>query len=198
MEFSLGLSYPGQVGSLSEQYLVSCVPHSDCSGGNICQVLSFLQRSGQALSSDVPYTGRTTACPARANLAAAIDTWSFIGDRTGSPTVDQIKAALFNHGPVVAAIYASSSPFRKYTGGVFGADDESVCTAPKRPFAGGNKTGHVITIVGWGTLDDGRTYWIVRNSYGPDWGEDGYMRILAGCSSVASRAAYVVAEPLNG
>lgn len=40
----------------------------------------------------------------------------------------------------------------------------------------GTKTNHVVTAIGYG-VEDGQEYYIIRNSWGRDWGEDGYIRI---------------------
>jgi cathepsin B len=37
--------------------------------------------------------------------------------------------------------------------------------------------GHAVKILGWGTADDGTNYWICANSWGSNWGEDGFFRI---------------------
>ena len=37
---------------------------------------------------------------------------------------------------------------------------------------------HVVGVVGWGTDEDNNSYWVVRNSWGTEWGEDGFMRIV--------------------
>lgn len=69
-------------------------------------------------------------------------------------------------GPISAAINAN--PLSYYGGGIF--------DVPKCPseFADLN---HGVLVVGYG-VEDGVPYWIVKNSWGADWGEDGYFRIV--------------------
>jgi C1A family cysteine protease len=79
--------------------------------------------------------------------------------------IDQIQSDIMNNGPVVAG-YQVENSFMQYRGGVYipGADSQVV-------------GGHAVVIVGWGYDDRlGRGYWIVRNSWGTPWGENGYFR----------------------
>lgn len=67
-----------------------------------------------------------------------------------------------NEQPVAIAVMANQYAFKNYKIGVLEG-----CT--------GNRLDHGIVLVGWGN-DDG-DYWIARNSWGPRWGEEGYLRI---------------------
>lgn len=52
---------------------------------------------------------------------------------------------------------------------------------------------HYVTIVGWGT-EDGLDYWTFRNSWGPNWGEDGYFRLLRGINNRGMNTAVSYAQ----
>jgi hypothetical protein len=90
--------------------------------------------------------------------------------------VDAIKNAIYNYGPVAAAVCVDRY-FQAYTGGIF--TDPVPC----------RQVNHAIVLVGW---DDAGGYWILRNSWGTSWGEQGYMRIAYGTSQVGYAANYVV------
>ena len=74
-----------------------------------------------------------------------------------------IKRLVYNNGAVQTSIYAGDDSFHHYTGGVYDS-----CTS--------NNTNHGMVIVGYGT-EDGEDFWILKNSWGTNWGEDGYMRV---------------------
>ena len=76
---------------------------------------------------------------------------------------DQLKAAIAK-GPVSVTIDAVSDIFYYYTEGVI-TDDSC-----------GTKLDHAVTAVGYGT-EDGQDYYLVRNSWGADWGDRGYVKI---------------------
>ena len=77
---------------------------------------------------------------------------------------DQLLAALAQ-GPVSVTVDADSTQFRNYSSGVITSSD---C---------GTKLDHAITGVGYGTDEDGNDYYLVRNSWGAAWGDNGYLKI---------------------
>jgi len=66
--------------------------------------------------------------------------------------------------PVCVSVAAANIYFQLYTGGILNTES---CTG---------QLDHAVTAVGWGT-EDGQEYLIVRNSWGADWGEEGYIRV---------------------
>ena len=78
--------------------------------------------------------------------------------------VDNMMAEL-SRGPIICAMYVSDEFYNNYTGGVY-TDTTAY-----------NYSDHLISIVGYGTTNDGTDYWIGRNSWGTFWGEDGFFRV---------------------
>jgi hypothetical protein len=169
---------------LSEQHLVDCAEASDgfdigtCQGGYTVMVYDYLQRKGAPLESQVPYKERDATCDRDLAAKDKIANWGFVDEIGQVPEVDQLKAALCNYGPVSASVFVTPA-FKAYTGGVF---DEMAR----------GQTNHAVSLVGW---DDKRGAWLMRNSWGNWWGEDGYMWIKYGSNEIGSSAAWAVVEP---
>ena len=91
---------------------------------------------------------------------------------------NQMQEAMLQYGPL--SICVDATGWQDYSGGIFDGD----CS---------NQIDHAVQAVGWGS-DESGTYWIVRNSWGTSWGEDGYIRLPFGqnACSIANYAYYVV------
>jgi len=153
-----------QLISLSEQQIVDCDDSNNgCDGGWPIDALGYVQQCGGLEGEDdYPYTAYQGQCQFDPSLVKmqVSDVQSF------QPTEYAIQTAVQQYGPI--SICLDATKFDYYSGGIM---DENGCTS--------GYPDHAVAIVGWGS-EDGTNYWIVKNSWGADWGEDGYVRILRG------------------
>jgi hypothetical protein len=163
---------------LSEQHLFSC-GGGTCSGGwYISSALNYLQQYGTPDEACSPYQGGSgscsNSCPDWQSRASKISSWSWVANNTSA-----IEAALIN-GPLVAGFTVYADFYYRYNGGVYHWDHVS------QPVGG-----HAIVIVGY---DQPGQYWIVKNSWGPNWGEKGYFRIGFGEAGIENYVASIKAS----
>jgi cathepsin L len=169
--------------NLSEQAIVDCATDAGggdigtCSGGFTYRVYDYLQREGAPLEKDVPYLERDGTCNAKVKPHGKVANWGFVDQNGMVAPTDDIKAAMCKYGPVSSSVYVTSA-FKAYTGGVF---DE---------FAQG-PSNHAVVIVGW---DDARGAWLVRNSWGTWWGEDGHIWIKYGSNVIGKSAVWALVD----
>ncbi|KAM1045680.1 hypothetical protein ACFX2A_037479 [Malus domestica] len=109
-----------------------------------------------------PYQGSDGTCDMNRENEAAAKITNYARVTSNSET-DLLKAVSMQ--PVSVAIVASQA-FELYSGGLF-TDD--YC---------GTELNHAVTIIGYGTTEDGTPYWLIKNSWSTSWGENGYMKIL--------------------
>eukprot|EP00013_Stygamoeba_regulata_P005216 CAMPEP_0177640586 /NCGR_PEP_ID=MMETSP0447-20121125/6621_1 /TAXON_ID=0 /ORGANISM="Stygamoeba regulata, Strain BSH-02190019" /LENGTH=318 /DNA_ID=CAMNT_0019142665 /DNA_START=38 /DNA_END=994 /DNA_ORIENTATION=+ len=150
--------------SLSEQQMVDCDKvDQGCNGGLPSDAYQYLIKAGGSmLEKDYPYTAAGGSCKFDASkVVAKISNWTAV-----STNEDQIAAYLAQHGPLSIGINAG--PMQMYMGGV------------ANPwFCNPKNLDHGVLIVGYG-VDGSKPYWIIKNSWGPSWGEQGYYRIIRG------------------
>jgi hypothetical protein len=148
---------------LSEQAIVNCESESfGCRGGYVSKALDFIQEKGVPLESALPYTEKQTECSA-IPTSVKISGW----ETTARFSASSIMAAVAK-SPVVF-IQDVAPDFELYKNGVYSSDS---CY---RTGVGAGRA-HAMLIVGYNTVAD-PPYWIVRNSWGDDWGMAGYAHI---------------------
>lgn len=162
---------------LAEQWLISCTSAGDCGGGGVPSVYRALLPetdpdvvldecgdSGAVLEQYFPYVADDVPCECPYPHSYWIESWSYIVPQGHTPTREQIKQTIIDHGPV-SIMYSMSRALQAYTGGGFN-------------YRGDGKRTHVVVFVGWDDdYDNGqglRGAWIMRNSWGTGWGEEGY------------------------
>jgi hypothetical protein len=169
---------------LSEQWLVSC--NSDgwgCSGGFWAHDYHQWKTdpcggTGAVPESAFPYVASDVPCNCPYPHDYLINSWAYIGNDQSVPPVNSMKQAILDHGPISVAVYANSA-MQAYTGGIFNG-----CAS--------GTINHAVTLVGWDDNQGSSGVWIMRNSWGPGWGEGGYIRIPYNCSSIGYAACYIV------
>lgn len=157
----------GQLISLSEQDLVDCSKqNSGCNGGLMDYGFEFAVGNGGLCSEqDYPYVAfqewrcKDSSC----SKCDPITSYEDVAKSTAA------MEAACNEGPVSIAIEADQMSFQQYAGGVLTA-------------ACGTGLDHGVLLVGYGT-DGSDDYWKVKNSWGEDWGESGYIRLCRNCNA---------------
>jgi cathepsin L len=152
--------------SLSEQNLMDCSDsegNAGCDGGLMVQAFQYIiDNSGIDTESSYPYTAADGQCSySAANRGATIK--SYVNVTSGDEGDLQTKAYA---GPTSVAIDASQNSFQFYSSGVY-----------VEPQCSSTQLDHGVLVVGWGvdTSGGGGPYWIVKNSWGTDWGQSGYI-----------------------
>jgi len=157
---------------MSEQWLINCDANCNGCSGGWCPDAMF-QNTGCVYTADLAYTAANGTCGSSYTYHEKITNTQQVNGQ--NPTDDEIKQAIYDHGPVWATIDAGNN-FQNYNGGVMNSSD-------------GTTLDHAIVLCGW---DDSQSCWILRNSWGPNWGENnGYMRIGYGVSGVGSAAQWL-------
>lgn len=166
----------------SEQSVLNCGRNGGCNGDWPETALEQIRSSGVAHERDMPYTARVGPCNTSIPHPNTIDDYGYVGPESGVPSVQSIKDAIKAHGSVAVAV-AVDNAFANYRGGVF---------------KGTGYTGinHAVVLIGWRD-DPAGGYWILRNSWGDAWGENGNMRIRYGANLVGYGAMYAVVRPVT-
>ncbi|MDR3549609.1 MAG: C1 family peptidase [Candidatus Pacebacteria bacterium] len=179
-----------QAEDCSPQDLLACSRrNAACDGGFLDDAFEYIEEYGIASLSCQPYVENTTGEVATTKekcmplLCNSGDPVRKKFCKQGSGTVvygtERVKREIVARGPVATDMTAWDD-FSYYTGGIY------------RHTYGKGSGGHAVALFGWG-LDSATnvSYWIVMNSWGPEWGENGFIRIdMADTDSNVGQSAY--------
>lgn len=155
---------------LSEQQILNCIRIKDnpewggCQGGNTYLAFKFLKDAGFELNQEYQqaYQAAQNDCFVQKGENIKIVNWgwvdTFYSDGSNKPpSIEKVKEALVKHGALGASIFVSED--KPYLAGWF---DEKLDH---------KRTNHAISVVGW---DDAKGAWLIKNSWGENWGDQGF------------------------
>lgn len=170
--------------SMSVQEILSCTPNPhECGGQGGCQGatvelgMQWALKNSVSEEDQVPYEAQDTDCARKSpdeeiNLDVRLDKMQnkgleigLVGWQTVMPKnkAEPLMRAVIDWGP--AAISVAGDAWHEYGGGIFDGCPKDVIVD------------HAVTLYGFGEEDQSK-YWLIRNTWGPDWGENGYIRVL--------------------
>ncbi|EKE38251.1 hypothetical protein ENUP19_0257G0034 [Entamoeba nuttalli] len=167
---------------LSEQQLVDCsvsVGNKGCNGGSLLLSFRYVKLNGIMQEKDYPYVAAEETCTYDKKKVAV----KITGQKLVRPGSEKALMRAAAEGPVAAAIDASGVKFQLYKSGIYNSKE---CSS--------TQLNHGVAVVGYGT-QNGTEYWIVRNSWGTIWGDQGYVLMSRNKNNqcgIASGAAYPV------
>merc|ERR1711865_6745 len=150
----------GKLLKFAPQAFVNCVQNPQqcggsggCSGATMELAFNLTATMGMPLESDLPYSGHDQAC---APYTAAVKATGYV--KNPENDADGLETAIATKGPVSITVAAN---WGMYGGGVFSGGCNGICNLD-----------HGVVVVGYS-----KDYWLVRNSWGSGWGEEGYIRL---------------------
>ena len=174
----------------SENHAKECnFLETSCYGGNFDDLANLFSQTGTVLESCDSYVASDVICQTGCPYSKTLLDWRILSvNSTPDPLV--LKDYIYNHGPIYTSLYAGdisdptwTSEYNNYDGSYTLYYDQ-----PAYP------TNHAVLIVGW---DDnaihagGTGAWIVKNSWGTSWGDNGYFTIAYGSANIGQWASYV-------
>ncbi|GMS80336.1 hypothetical protein PENTCL1PPCAC_2511, partial [Pristionchus entomophagus] len=160
---------------VSPQEIIDCGGRGNCGGGEVTDVMEHARTVGMVEEGCNAYRANNGACTEffrcghcwPGNCYGVKNyTRYYVNEYGKVATREKIQAEIQAHGPLACAIGATPKFEFNYVGGVWA--EKSNLTS-----------NHIVTLSGWGVEEKTNTeYWIVRNSWGEEWGEKGWYRVV--------------------
>ena len=178
--------------SLSEQDMVDCVKNvgsinccDGCEGGEMYSVYQYLINKMDTTETQYPYLAIDENCHSISSNINNVKIKDFISLPIGDE--ETMVKAIYTIGPLSVGVDANQD-WQLYSKGIYNPSENECSSNPE-------DQDHGVIVVGYGT-ENGLDYWIIRNSWGKDWGENGYMRLVRGKNAcgVANSVIYPIVE----
>lgn len=170
----------GTLISLSEQNLLDCsnaFGNEGCIGGLSDYAFKYIQTNGGVnTEAAYPYEGRPSNCRYNPNIEV-VTLKGFVDIPRGDE--NKLTEAIANVGPIAIALDASHPSFAFYSEGIY---YEPACSS--------QVSDHTALAVGYGTIGTNTDYYLVKNSWGTNWGEKGYVRMARNKNNNCAIATY--------
>lgn len=161
-----------------------------CDGGNYEMVVNLFTQKGVVSEAADPYVAGDVGCNSSATPLKTVIDWRIISE-SAQASVDVLKNYLYTYGPIYTTLYAGFPAFNNYNG------------SGTLHYTGTEWPNHAVLIVGWDddlTYSGGKGAWIVKNSWGTDWGgtcgygsERGYFTIAYGSANLGMYSSFATA-----
>lgn len=166
---------------LSEQQIVSCDQEAQgCSGG--WQPFEFMVANGVGAEASFPYAARNLSCKRIPTVAKALR-WANVGAANRRATVQEVQQAVVDFGALWITVGANNNWMNVSGGEITNCANSSV--------------NHAVAVTGYTTEESRagtKTKLLIKNSWGTDWGDEGYVKTPLGCNNLGSVVSFVVAE----
>lgn len=171
----------GKLVEVSPQNFIDCTKdlgNFGCSGGlTNTAYLYAKENKGVNTETVYPYEAKAQDCRDK-NKKVLPNSGGYVDIPEGDEKA--LEEAVAKYGPVSAAIDASLDSFQFYSDGIYN-DPKCKNTI--------DSLNHAVLVVGYGE-ENGKKYWLVKNSYGPEWGKDGYVKIAKDAGNQCGIATY--------
>ena len=182
--------------SLSENNVKECQFYSNpCKGSSYFKVANWLSVAGTVLESCDPYVASDVSCNSRCTYQNTLLDWRIIcWDEV--PSIRVLQNYIYTYGPIYTTLYAGDGNDPSWDKKINSYDGTEILY-----YTGDYPVNHAVLIVGW---DDtvshagGSGAWIVKNSWGTDWGgicgygiETGYFKIAYGSAGIGKYSSFI-------
>ncbi|XP_017046797.1 procathepsin L-like [Drosophila ficusphila] len=169
----------GKLEPLSPKHLIDCVPSpvAGCNGGWATLAFRYAKNHSIASKKSYPYEPQVGTC-AWENPNGILEGHVTLKNNDER----EMAEVVYNIGPVTASIDYLDPIFKNYKGGVVNIPN---CRKDRKYL------NHSMLVVGFGTHPISGDYWLIKNSYGTEWGENGYMRLARNENNTCGIASYI-------
>eukprot|EP01017_Pseudomicrothorax_dubius_P003919 TRINITY_DN1067_c0_g1_i1.p1 TRINITY_DN1067_c0_g1~~TRINITY_DN1067_c0_g1_i1.p1 ORF type:complete len:550 (+),score=154.87 TRINITY_DN1067_c0_g1_i1:109-1758(+) len=184
---------------LAPQHVLDCSYYNQgCDGGYPFLVEKFGADFEMVPESCHPYKAKNGRCSDSCDVNSLpkrykVKEYRFIGGSYGKANEREMMEEIMNKGPIVVS-FEPGYDFMMYRKGIYHSVDEASWMKQKLPKPEWEKVDHSVLCYGWGE-ENGEKYWLLQNTWGPQWGEDGFFRMRRGTDESAIESLAESADP---